>query len=357
MGASDIEHLHQLAVHAYYVGEHDVGLRACERLLGEQLSPERESVVRRNRTWYARRLEELADCRHQRIDVPPAHPGWTLFNPSIVARGGGYDLLVRSSNYRIADGRYGTPAEDAGRIRTENVLASLDADLRVVGEPRVIHCEYPRSDYPVDGLEDCRLNYHGLCSNGLGTTISATVRNWGGLDGNARIATADLPGFVARPTLLPEPRPGRHEKNWMPLVGTHEYVYSCHEDGHVVVAREQDGRWVLEPRGTSPAIARGWRGGSQLIACDEGWVALIHEVADDDGRRVYEHRFVWFDDGLNVVGYTRPFAFREPRTIEFAAGLAWHGDDRLVCTYGVRDEEAWMTSVDYCDIVTHWTHA
>ena len=85
MAASDVEHLHQLAVHAYYVGERDVGLRACERLLGEQLSPEREAVVRRNRTWYAPTLDTLAACTMQQIDVEPAVERRTLFNPTIVS--------------------------------------------------------------------------------------------------------------------------------------------------------------------------------------------------------------------------------------------------------------------------------
>jgi hypothetical protein len=251
MAASDIEHLHQLAVHAYYVGEHDVGLRACERLLGEGLTPAREAIVRRNRTWYTPTLDTLAACTMQQIDVEPAVEGWTLFNPTIVARKGEFLLVIRSSNYRMVDGRYVTPEEDGGKIRTLNVRASLDSSLGVYRKEKPLVCLYDRSDFSVDGLEDVRLNV-------IGDRIvaSGTIRNAAGRDGLARIGVGAVVCGEVRPVVLDEPVPGRHEKNWMPLLGTETWLYSCHEDGRVVTVSRQGDRWVLTPRGTSPAIAR-----------------------------------------------------------------------------------------------------
>ena len=77
-----------------------------------------------------------------------------------------------------------------------------------------------------------------------------------------------------------------------------------------------------------PAIAADtFRGGTQPIAFEGGWLALIHEVVapDDYARRVYYHRFVWFDAAWMLRGVSRPFSFQQTR-IEFAAGLAWHPD-------------------------------
>lgn len=347
MAASDIEHLHQLAVHSYYVGEQATGLRACERLLGERLTPERESLVRSNRTWYTQPLSSLADCVQAPLPVEPARPGWTTFNPSICQRsGGGFALVVRSSNYRMVDGRYVTPDEDAGRIRTENTLYKLDTELHRYGQPVPLVAEYDRSEFPVDGLEDCRIN----CVEGS-LSLSATIRNAAGRDGLARIAAVDYtPYEPLRPVVLDEPVAGRHEKNWMPLIGTRAWLYSCHIDGKVVTAHRQGDRWTLIPRGNSPAIARGFRGGSQLLQCDGGWLACVHEVADLGGRRAYEHRFVWFDCQLAIVGWSPPFFFNDRQQIEFAAGLAWKCPGTLACTYGVRDEEAWLATIDYASL-------
>jgi hypothetical protein len=347
-----LEHLHQLAVHAYYAGELDAGRRACERMLGMELTPEKERLVRRNRTWYTQTIDELVACRFRRFDVEPAADGWSTFNPTIISHDDGYLAIVRSSNYRIVDGQYVIPPEDGDRIRTSNILVQLDAGLAVASSPSVMPDPiYTKSDYPVQGFEDCRLN---VIDGEI--RVSATVRNWAGRDGTCRIATATLlphTGSMIDATLLDEPVSGRHEKNWLPVVGTGAFLYSCWDDGRVATVQRDGGQWVVERYAESPAIARGWRGGSQLVDVGDGCrLALVHEVADDIGGRIYEHRFVLFaDDGRQILGWSPAFAFRETRAIEFAAGLARRGD-QLVATFGVRDAEAWMAEMSLAGVLT-----
>lgn len=344
-----LEHLHQLSVHAYYAGELDAGRRACERLLEMDLTPEKERLVRRNRSWYAQALDELVGCRFVRFDVELAREGWSTFNPTISAHDDGYLAIVRSSNYRIVDGRYVMPPEDGGTIRTENILLRLGADLTPQLPPAVLSQPYPRSDYPVDGFEDCRLN-----AIGDDLVVSATVRNWAGRDGTCRISVAAVAGDeLAAATVPDEPVAGRHEKNWMPIVGRAEWLYACWDDGKVAtVFAEDGGGWQIKRHADSPAIARGWRGGSQLVDAGGGRrLALVHEVADDTGGRIYEHRFVLFnEDDWRIVGWSPAFAFRETRAIEFAAGLARRGD-QLVATFGVRDAEAWMAEMSLAEVL------
>jgi len=346
-----IEHLHQLAVHAYYAGELDAGRRACERLLAMELTPEKERVVRRNRSWYTQRLDDLVGCRFLRFDVKPAREGWSTFNPTILSHDDGYLAIVRSSNYQIVEGRYVIPPADGDRIRTVNVVVRLGEDLSILSQPTPAPPPpYPSSDYPVDGFEDCRLNAVD------GDIIaSATVRNWMGRDGTCRIATATVLPYASAmidAAMIDEPCPGRHEKNWMPIVGDRAFLYACWEDGHVATVRRDGWAWCVEKHAESPAIARGWRGGSQVVDVDDGLrLALVHEVADDAGGRIYEHRFVLFhEDGWRIVGWSPAFAFRELRAIEFAAGLARTGD-QLVATFGVRDAEAWMAEMSLSNVL------
>lgn len=345
-----VEHLHQLAVHAYYAGELDAGRRACERLLGMELTPEKERLVRRNRSWYTQTLDELVGCRFIQFDVEPAQEGWSTFNPTIIAHDDGYLAIVRSSNYRIVDGRYVIPQADGDRIRTINALATLNDDLTVLSHSAIPRPSYPTSDYPVDGFEDCRLN-----AIGGELTVSATVRNWAGRDGTCRIATATLLPHAANlidAAMIDEPHKGRHEKNWMPIGGTPSFLYACWDEGRVATVRRDGWKWEVEHHAESPAIARGWRGGSQLVGIGDGrWLALVHEVADDTGGRIYEHRLVLFsDDGWRIIGWSPAFAFRELRTIEFAAGLARRGD-QLVASFGVRDAEAWMAEMSLAEVL------
>lgn len=346
-----IDHLTALAAHAYYAGEFEAGRRACERLLAMRDLPDGiEILTRRNRTWYTQRLDELVATKYVRIDVEPAAPGWSLFNPSVVAMDGGFLVNVRSSNYRIVGGRYVMPDEDGGRIKTKNILADYARDLTPTGRPTVMGCEYQASGYEVEGLEDVRLNVVG---NEI--LASATVRDSAGLDGTCRIGTAAAVRHASQYAGLEvyETEDGAHEKNWMPVSGHRKWLYSCHLHGKVATATPEDGRWAIELHADSPAIARSFRGGSQLVDIGGGlYLAVIHEVAHDkDGRRTYEHRFVAFDSSdWSISAISRPFAFRETRAIEFAAGMA-HQVGQLVVSFGVRDCEAWLVELRLTDIL------
>jgi hypothetical protein len=146
---------------------------------------------------------------------------------------------------------------------------------------------------------------------------------------------------------LVRPRgPRGHEKNWMPFVdgGELRFLHLCDPTRVIDEAGE-----IL--REAAPMIdANRFRGGSQLIEFGGGRLALIHETSWRDNRRVYRHRFVWFDAAMALVGVSRPFVFHAPG-VEFAAGLAWGlGPEQLVITYGVSDREAWIATVNAEDI-------
>jgi hypothetical protein len=347
-----------LSGHAFYVGEHVAGLRACERVLSSLASDEDEAKARRNRTWYTPTLADLLghhNVEWSRIDVPPARPGWSLFNPTVAAEDGDTLLcIVRSSNYVIADGRYITPPGDNGRIRTRNLLVRIRTRPKIeeISSMEILGPDYPESEFPIEGLEDLRLFMHGGKWK-----VSGTVCNVLGADCTRRIATATLlpdVGILCDFTLMPEVVQGRNEKNWMPICGPgDEWVYSCWEDGQTTAVRSDGSISCGGP--PAPLIARGFRGGSQLVEppTDE-YIACVHEVATlKDGKRVYEHRFVAFEEninGLRISGISDPFVFQEKRSIEFCAGAAmvsrWGGRPSLALSYGVRDAEAWIAFVD-----------
>jgi len=99
--------------------------------------------------------------------------------------------------------------------------------------------------------------------------------------------------------------PSVHERNWMPAIAGDrlQFVRLC-DPTRVVDDR---GSTITE---TTPAIAsEQFRGGSQLIAWDGGWLALIHEVQERDRLRFYQHRFVWFDETNSLCKVSRPFFF------------------------------------------------
>ena len=332
-----IEHLHRLAAHAYYCGEHEAGRRACERLLRLGMAPEKEERVRANRTYYTEPLRDMGvTLTSERIEIP-TRPGWSSFNPCVVKHDGRLLVNVRSSNYTIGpDGAYIIPPEDEGRIRTENWLWWLGSHN---GDPVRWDADYKTSGFEIEGLEDVRLN-----SVDGDLIASATCCDWDGHDGTRRMAV----GTLRRVDRIDDLRchytvPGRHEKNWMPITGSRKWIYHCHHHGRTCLVREDGDDWTVTAHAESPPVAREFRGGSQLVDVGEGrWLALVHEVATTP-KRVYEHRFVEFDETHDwlITRVSMPFVFLETRTIEFAAGLALHNGN-LYASVGRNDREAWI---------------
>jgi hypothetical protein len=186
-------------------------------------------------------------------------------------------------------------------------------------------------------------------------TLGHDYGDFAGHDGTCRIGTATAAIHAQQFSGLEvhDTESGQHEKNWMPILGQRKWLYSCHMNGKVATATPEDGRWAIELWADAPPIARGFRGGSQLVDVGDGLhLALVHEVAHDkDGRRTYEHRFVAFDSSdWSISAISPAFAFRETRAIEFAAGLA-HRVGQLVASFGVRDCEAWLVEMRLSDVL------
>jgi len=337
-------HLQQLGIHCYYTGDVKTGLSACERLLRMPLSEHEENQARSNRTWYTPRLHDLLDCRLTPLFVSPAQEHWTLFNPSILSTEEGWLINVRSSNYKIRNWGYIMPPADGGHVRTENILARYDHQFQLIGSQQ-LKTEYIRSGFFAEGLEDVRLN---LVNGEL--IGSATLRDVAGWNGDCRISAFKIDDVV-QPTLLPSPST-QAEKNWMPLLGRRQWLYSSYHEGHVALVYEDNGSWIVEKKAAAPILAKGFRGGSQLVPTGNGkWLCVIHEVAINGGHRVYEHRFVEFDEyaGWAISAVSPPFTLKVKISIEFVAGLALKGD-RLILTFGEMDEFAWLAEVSLTQV-------
>lgn len=331
-----IEHDLAVSIHAHYVGRRDEGLQACERLLARVLTFGPESLVKRNRTWYTSKLDSMLPTRFVRLDVTPPSNGRASFSPTVIAHRGGWLLLAGSSTPR----QLGEPGEPV------NVLMELSPTLEV---GRTSVCTSPAA--PDSGASTVLLEACRLFSTADGLHVSGTVRSTGDLHPCDRIATARLDPTTATLSdlhLLDAPF-DCHERDWMPILGQERWLYHCFHSGRTATVERVsvDGheRWRIELCSPSPRIAKHFRGGSQLVPVDGGWLALVHEVAFDGDRRIHTHRFVRFDDDLAITSWSPPFCFRETRSIEFAAGLALAGN-RLVATFGIRDAEAWLVELD-----------
>ena len=361
----------ELAIAWFHLGRLEEALALNEQLLGTGVPREMVPWVRHNRAWCLHSLgrhdsETLAHLAagadipalttlidatsYTRISIEHA-PGWSLFNPSVTNDPAGRLIInIRSSNYVMADdGTYtfqGT--EDDGIIRTVNLLARVDDNLQcsflrqIPAQPTGPATRLSR----VLGCEDVRLLFVGNSWKAL-----ATVRDRNHYE-RCDIALLEIPSLeepdATTLSVIPGPDPARHEKNWMPFVvdGNLHILYMCSPT--VVGHLDADAHLVVDSSTNGPPAATHFRGGSQGVAFNDGFLFLIHEVTFVGPQRVYSHRFVHLTRSTTGTGGLRwditsmsaPFHFLE-RGIEFAAGLAVDGED-LIASFGLRDAEAWL---------------
>ncbi len=361
----------ELAIAWFHLGRVEEALALNNELLLDGVPREMVPWVQHNRAWCLRSLsrpdhETLArlpvgsdipalatlidDIAYTPLAIDHA-PGWSLFNPSVTNDPEGRLVVnIRSSNYVIADdGSYNFQGtEDDGIIRTVNLLTRLDENLAtsVVGQ---IPSQPPGPSTRLSrvlGCEDVRLLAIGNSWKAL-----ATVRDRNHYE-RCDIALLSLPSLdAAEETILsviPGPDPARHEKNWMPFVvdGELHIMYLCSPT--VVGHLDANSQLVVDSSTTGPPSATHFRGGSQGVPFDDGYLFLVHEVTFFGTQRVYSHRFIHVTSAITKNGDRRwditslscPFYFREIG-IEFAAGLAVDGGD-IVASFGVRDAEAWL---------------
>jgi predicted GH43/DUF377 family glycosyl hydrolase/tetratricopeptide (TPR) repeat protein len=342
--------LFQTTVDAYYAGDLAAGRAAVERLLAlPDLPPGVETRAHQNLIFYAPTLGEACPSFQARPIEIPVPEGWSRYNPSVAAGPDGLAMIVRSGNYTMTPRlEYAVHGADSV-VRTTNYLVALDTDLALHDVHRIDDAAFRPEPppFPVAGFEDCRLVWHRG-----GWWASATTRDRGP-SGICQIALLRLEDATVREMRLLSDGVSRHEKNWMPVAGDAETLRFVYAPSPTVLLRYDDatGTVASELTREAPPIARHFSGGTQLIPIEGGHLALIHDgVRFEEGWRVYVHRWVWFDPDWRLARVSAPFIFQE-RGVEFAAGLAQHGDD-LVISYGVWDREAWLATVSLAEVLS-----
>lgn len=337
----------EFSITAFYdPSKRTAGFKMCNDLSLDRAAPEHTRELARNNLFHY--IEPLAAIvpsftAHRIPFVPPAD--WTPLNPSVAMVNGQIVTTVRTVNYTILPSGHYSVKGDNGTysaehpIRTRNFLVRLSNKFEPLSS-KEIEWSRPTPVYPmVLNMEDMRLfmfqdklhvsacvremNQEGWCEQVVAQVTeesdSAYVSEWG----------------------IIHPKVRQHEKNWAPWVkdGGLKFSYRL---GATVDATGN----LTHQVPALPAVER-LSGGSQVIPFNAGYLSVVHEARlKPDGQRYYNHRFVLFDASSVVRAISKPFVLHG-KQIEFVAGLAWHPDGkRLMLSYGVRDCEAWIATVN-----------
>jgi glycosyltransferase involved in cell wall biosynthesis len=326
----------------------DRGFAACNWLaLNRDIPARARDLARWNLFFYIEPISVLVPSFTSRPIkfTPPME--YHLSNPSVTQSGGRIAMVCRCVHYTITpDERCERPNGAQGHTR--NFLLWLTGELEIQSTaeilPPVDMPEPPNSGHV--GFQDLRLFFWRDALWGCAYFSERPPDRWCE-QVLARIDDrASGQCYLTDWRLLCPEGTRRHEKNWMPQVNGDQlsFIYLCDP----IRILDHQAQTIAE---TIPTIAvEQFRGGSQAVTFDGGWLALVYEVTVRDGRRYYQHRFVWFDETNILRQVSRPFFFHR-NGIEFAAGLAWHPHGKhLLVSYSVADREGWIARVDANDI-------
>jgi hypothetical protein len=253
-------------------------------------------------------------------------------NPSIIATKDGWLVTIRTHNlYSVKDDRIHKIAGVS--LWNENWLVSYTDDFHA-REQKVIAVDdsvvdpETRNRFLPNGVADYRIFKHmdEYYLLGYGTNIR---------DHLDTMVLCRLAGDrVTRLDVLRSPNGADVEKNWMPVESDGELAAIYNVNPFALVSMDDGTPRLKCTRPYDNGIAE-YRGSSQAIRYKDGMLCIVHRTIIIRWRRIYLHRFVWFDKNWDIALMSKEF-FIERKGSEFCAGLANKGD-RYVVSYGVRD--------------------
>jgi len=291
--------------------------------------------------------------------------GMGLMNPSIFVDDDG-DILVniRHVNYTLyhseKDQRFFSPwgplsylhPEKDQRLVTTNYLGRLDKDYNLINFTKV---DYSKLDVPslweFVGEEDVRITQWDGNYYLIGVRRDTTTNGQGRMEySKIELDKTNWTATEVQRVRIPPPIDVNSycEKNWMPILDKPYHFVKWAMPTEIVVADPDTPDCKQVQVKETPPIFPDQRGGTNVIAWGDYYIAFTHEVRLwknylNQKDSVYRHRMIVWDKEFNFVGVTNPFAFLDT-PIEFCVGAAVIKKN-LILTFGVQDNCAFVLEV------------
>lgn len=290
--------------------------------------------------------------------------GLGLTNPSLLFKDGYYMLNLRHVQYALyhseGEQRFQTPwgplaylnPEDDVTLRTTNYLCQLDPNTLAIDKFQKVNTSKldVKPVWEFIGLEDARV-IHWDDALYL-TGVRRDTKTDG--EGRMELSKIETESTEVERTRIEPPTPSYCEKNWMPIVDLpFHYVKWTSPTEVVKVNLEKGVSETVHLVEQDVKFPRDIRGGSQVIAVGDYYVALTHEVDlwfNEQGRKDahYYHRFIIWNKDWKIVAHSSEFKFMTGN-IEFSCGLSFDGNSFII-PFGFQDSTAFITRIP-CSLV------
>jgi len=288
--------------------------------------------------------------------------GLGLMNPSIYNDNGKIIVNLRSVNYtfyhseeKLFQHPYGPltyvhPENDL-HLRTWNYYLELNDDYKIQKYSKVDTSQFPDKQlWEFVGLEDARIFRWEDKLYISGVRRDEDTIGTGRMELCEIVAYGDTVKQISQVRIKPPLDPNSYcEKNWMPILDKPYHYIKWSNPTELVKVNPETGESEQIFTGNQCPIDGYPRGGSQVIAWKDGYVAITHEVdlfKSEVGRKdaVYYHRVLFWDKDFNLQKWSKKF-FIMGGHVEFCIGLTIHNDSMLM-TFGFQDNAAYLLKFD-----------
>ena len=287
--------------------------------------------------------------------------GTGLMNPSIFIDGDKILVNIRHVNYtfyhsekKIFQHQWGPLTyihpEDDLHLRTTNYYCELNEDLTIKWITKVDTSSLDKEPlWEFVGLEDARIVRWNNKLYLTGVRRDTTTNGQGRMELSEIVVENNTVKEISRFRIPAPNNPNSYcEKNWMPFLDLPYHFVKWSNPTEVVVADPKTQSCKTIFVGKQFDFHRDFRGGSQIVSVDSGYIALVHEVClfnNDVGRKdaVYLHRFLHWDKKFNLTKYSKEFSMMGGH-VEFCVGMCKR-DSNFLITFGFQDNAAYVMEI------------
>ncbi len=283
-------------------------------------------------------LSNMDSFRIRRIDIEVG-PDWVVCNPSITSHRSSLIAAVRVTTLTACAYHGGWFVPPNNKLDNRLFLAFLDNNLRVIGQQELDDRQVRKRSPALEcGFEDVRIFSNPFQGNlmGIGNVASPS------LDSNAMVLLDLGSGAqLCAATLLQSPHNRQREKNWAPAPDRSRLFFVYEWNPLTILALNSTGPEII--KSTDAPYLRNWRGSSQGLPTDKGWIFIIHRLYLGSPRR-YTHRIIEIDFDWNPIRASKEFCFIT-NELEYCGGVALI-NETVILSFGLNNHHAFVASLD-----------
>ena len=273
---------------------------------------------------------------------------------------GGYEGIIRTVNYSMSD-TMNYSINTGEYINTENFYVKLNSDFHVLEQYKinlvneVIEKINHKSSY-VKGLEDSR--YIEYRNEKYVISISLEY----GEHPFPSIVLYKLDDkYNINKLVIQKYNNNICQKNWCPVIYDDCLCYVYSYQPFILLKMNNETMLIEEyiKKDFPGYNFSNFRGSSNYILLDsllnnnlnktKYYLTIVHEVITDSPRR-YVHRFLKFDEKLNLIDISIPFYFME-FFVEFVLSFDYNKDeDCLIIPFSIKDNNTYLCKLKINDI-------